>query len=99
MSKPKIFVFSNVKGGGDGICYAMAEDGHVLGEHWCSHELWAKHDLGVVEGSRPDRHEEYAKHYPNGYEMEFVHSSEIGDHPGIERAYELNQKMREEAKQ
>jgi hypothetical protein len=88
--KPKIYVFSGMRNGGDGVCYAMAEDGTVLGSHWCSHEGWAKHDLGVLEGSRPDRHETYAKHYPAGYEMEFVPACEIAGHPGLQRALQLN---------
>ncbi len=95
MSKPKIFAFSNVQGGGDGICYAMAEDGTVLGSHWCSHEGWAQYDLGVVEGYRADRHETYAKHYPDGYEMEFVPSGEVRSHDGLMAAFALNQKQAE----
>lgn len=74
-TKPKIYCFSNVQGGGDGIAYAMAEDGTVLGSHWCSHEAYVPGDLGVDEGSRPDRHKGYAEHYPSGYEMEFVPAS------------------------
>lgn len=89
----KIFVFSNVRGGGDGICYAMAEDGNVLGAHWCSHEGYARMDLGVNEGSRPDRHETYKEHYPDGYEMIFVPASEVNSHEGISAAWELNQKL------
>lgn len=93
--KPKIFVFSNVEGGGDGPCYAMAQDGTVLGSHWCSHEGYAPHDLGVVEGSRPDRHETYASHYPSGYEMEFVLARDVSQHEGLRRAFELNQAQAE----
>ncbi len=94
-AKPKIFIFSNVKGGGDGVCYAMAEDGTVLGSHWCSCEAWAWNDLGGREGSRPDRHEHYRKHYPQGYEMEFVPHGDVSTHPGLVRAFELNQKQAE----
>lgn len=93
MSTPKIFVFSNVKGGGDGPCYAMAEDGHVLGSHYCSHEGFASRDLGVTPGSRPDRHEDYKKHYPDGYEMEFVPASAIDRHVALQKAFELNKLM------
>lgn len=89
--RPKIFAFSNVQGGGDGIAYAMAEDGTVLGSHWCSHEAYVSHDLGVTPGSRADRHETYAAHYPGGYDMEFVRSSEVASHAGLTRAFELNQ--------
>ena len=93
MSKPKIYVFSNVVGGGDGICYAMAEDGTVLGSHWCSHERFAPGDLGVTEGARKDRHETYAKHYPDGYEMEFVSSRELAEHEDLAEAFKRNAKQ------
>ncbi len=91
--KPKIFAFSNVVGSGDGIAYAMAEDGTVLGSHWCSHECYVSGDLGVTPGSRPDRHETYAKHYPDGYEMEFVPASQVLAHEGLKRAFDLNQQQ------
>lgn len=88
-SEPTIYVFSGMRDGGDGICYAMAEDGTVLGSHWCSSEGRAVHDLGVQEGARPDRHETYAKHYPAGYKMEFVPAREIECHAGLQRAMRL----------
>ena len=96
MNKPKIYAFSNVVGGGDGPCFAMAEDGTVLGSHYCSHEGFAPHDLGVIEGARADRHEDYKKHYPDGYEMEFVPSREIDGHKGLNKAFELNEKNQPE---
>lgn len=91
--KPKIFCFSNVRGGGEGIAYAMAEDGTVLGSHWCSSERFVPHDLGVTPGARPDRHEEYAKHYPDGYEMVFIPAREVATHKELERAWKLNQEQ------
>jgi hypothetical protein len=98
--KPKIYCFSNVVGGGEGMALAIAEDGTVLGSHWCSHESYVPHDLGVTEGSRPDRHETYRKHYPDGYEMEFVPAKEVLTHKGLEKAFQLNQKQTEkEAKE
>lgn len=93
MSKPKIFCFSNVRGGGDGTAYAMAEDGTVLGSHWCSNEGFVSYDLGVIEGSRADRHEHYAKHYPDGYEMVFVPAREVMKHEGLRPAIELNKQQ------
>jgi hypothetical protein len=91
MGKPKIYAFSNVVGGGDGIAIALADDGTVLGSHWCSNEFYVPHDLGVIEGSRPDRHETYAKHFPGGYEMEFVRAADVKGHAGITAALKLNQ--------
>ena len=96
--KPKIFVFSGY-GGGDGPCYAMAEDGHVLGQHWCSSEGWAIRDLGVEKGSRPDRHREYAKHYPDGYEMVFVPAREIESNEELKAAMKLNDEIGELAEE
>lgn len=93
MSERKIYVFSNVPGGGDGICYALADDGVVLGSHLCSHEAYARLDLGVVAGSRPDRHAVYAKHFPDGYEMVFVPAAEVATHTGLRAAYALNQQQ------
>ena len=90
MSKPKIFVFSNVRGGGEGLCVALAEDGTCVGTHWCSHEGYAPGDLGVTEGSRPDRHKTYREHYPDGYEMEFVPSSDIATHIALQAALEAS---------
>lgn len=99
MTKPKIFAFSNVRGGGDGIAYAIAEDGTVLGSHWCSHEGYVPYDLGVEAGHRPDRHEGYAKHYPSGYEMEFVQAADVKKHKGLARAFELNAEQAKKAKE
>lgn len=96
MSKPKIYCFSGVIDGGDGIAYAMAEDGNILGSHWCSHEGFVSQDLGVIEGCRPDRHEHYAKHYPKGYEMVFVRANEIDNHDALQKAFKLNQILGEE---
>ena len=88
--KPKIYCFSNVKNGRDGVAYAMAEDGTVLGSHLCSSESFVPHDLGVAEGSRPDRHEEYKKHYPEGYDMEFIRANDIETHEDLQEAFRLN---------
>jgi hypothetical protein len=96
-TKPKIYCFSNAKGGGDGPAYAMAEDGTVLGSHYCSNERYAVGDLGVTSGSRPDRHKTYANHYPNGYEMEFVYAKDINGHAGLQAALKLNQAQAEKS--
>lgn len=98
-TKPKIYCFSNVVGGGDGIAYAIAEDGTVLGSHWCSDEFFIPGDLGVNEGDRPDRHaNDYSPHYPDGYEMEFVRSADIKSHAGLKAALELNKQQAKESK-
>lgn len=98
MAKPKIYCFSNVVGGGDGIALAMAEDGTVLGSHWCSHQSYVPHDLGVTEGARPDRHKTYAEHYPDGYEMEFIRADDVLGHEGLQIAFIKNQEQCPEQK-
>jgi hypothetical protein len=59
---PKIYLFSNSRNG-DGVAYAMAEDGTVLGSHWCSHWGYMRHDLH----DRSDRKTACEAHYPDGY--------------------------------
>lgn len=88
---PVIYGFNN--GGSQGLWSAvlLAEDGACLGGHACSAEGYMPHDLGVIEGSRPDRHETFREHYPDGYRMEFVPGAEVLSHPGLEAAYQRNQ--------
>ena len=94
---PKIYVFSAEPNGREGPCYAMAEDGTILESHWCSCEGYAPHDLGVVEGSHPDRHKAYRAHYPDGYEMEFIPADALEAHPGHRAARERNMDQRKRA--
>ena len=93
---PMIYGFNN--GGSDDwwVGLLMAEDGTCLGEHVCSHENYMPHDLGILEGSRPDRHETFRNHYPDGYKMTFVRAEDVRDHYGLMQAYEKNQKMGED---
>lgn len=45
------------------------------------------HDLGILEGTRPDRHEkDFKQHYPAGYRMEFVSRDEFDSHVGLKKA-------------
>lgn len=96
---PVIYGFNN--GGSPGFMHAqlMAQDGTFLGSHGCSSEAYMPADLGCLEGTRPDRHEEFQQHYPDGYRMEFV-SGNPRNHEGLMAAYALNQqKGREEEEQ
>jgi hypothetical protein len=94
---PVIYGFNN--GGSPGWMYAclLAEDGEGLGSHICSHEGYMPHDLGVIEGSRPDRHEDFAKHYPQGYRMDFLGYDEVRSHAGLREALEKNKVKAAEA--
>ena|SRR3990167_987684 len=95
---PVIYGFNN---GGSPGWYSgqlIAEDGHALGGHICSHEGYMESDLGILEGSRPDRHEHFREHYPEGYRMQFLTLKQVRNHVGLDRAIELNQKLAVEAK-
>jgi len=85
---PVIYGFNN--GGSPGWFSAvlLAEDGTGLGGHVCSHEVYMPGDLGIIEGSRPDRHETFREHYPEGYRMEFVSYKDVLSHPGLSAAIE-----------
>ena len=71
---------------------AMADDGVVLAQHISSHKAWAMHDIGITSDWK---HDEYRKHCPDGYELEWVDNPET--HEGVQAAYALNQAAREEA--
>ena len=88
---PVIYGFNN--GGQSSFLAAVliAEDGTCLGSHACSSEGYMPHDLGILEGSRPDRHEnDFQKHYPDGYRMEFVGYDDTADHKKLQAAFKLN---------
>lgn len=91
---PVIYGFNN--GGSEGWYHAVliAEDGTGLGGHVCSSEAYMPHDLGILEGTRPDRHEGFRKHYPNGYRMEFVGYKDVLAHDGLKRAFKLNDPLK-----
>lgn len=93
---PVIYGFNN---GGSPGWYSgclIAESGHGMGGHICSHEGFMYGDLGIIEGSRPDRHEGFQKHYPDGYRMDFVPTGDVLSHPGLEAAYQKNQQLAKE---
>ncbi len=79
---PFIYGFNN---GGSIFCEGvlLAESGHYLGGHLCSNEGYMLADLGILEGTRPDRHNEFRAHYPDGYRMVFIPGSEAVSHAGL----------------
>jgi len=87
---PVIYGFNN--GGEPGWFSAclIAEDGTGMGGHVCSSEGYMEHDLGVLEGSRSDRHDGFQKHYPEGYRMEFVSYADVPSHAALNLAFERN---------
>jgi len=88
---PVIYGFNN--GGNHGRMQAvlLAQDGTGLGGHTCSSEAYMPADLGILEGTCEDRHEEFRAHYPDGYRMEFVRGADVLAHEGLKAAYNLNQ--------
>lgn len=48
---------------------------------------------GDYKGARPDRHDGFREHYPDGYRMDFITLNEVRDHEGLARAYAKNQKL------
>jgi|GEM_PF-1370446 len=90
---PVIYGFNN--GGSPGWFYGvlLAEDGECLGSHVCSSEGFMWHDLGILAGTRPDRHETFMHKYPDGYRMEFVSHSSVDRHDGLQAALAKNKAM------
>lgn len=88
---PVIYGFNN--GGSPGWFSGalIAEDGTWLGGHLCSHEAYMYGDLGIREGSRPDRHEEFQKHYPDGYQMDFVPYADVPGHAALNQAFKRSE--------
>ena len=95
-SLPVIYGFNN---GGAILMSAvlLAEDGEGLGSHACTSEAYMPADLGILEGTRPDRHEGFRQHYPEGYRMEFVSHDAVEDHAGLMAAFALNQEQSKKA--
>lgn len=94
---PVIYGFNN--GGSPGFFSGclIAEDGTGLGGHLCSGEYYMYGDLGIQKGSRPDRHEGFRKHYPDGYRMDFVSYANVPGHAALNLAFERNKAIEAEA--
>lgn len=91
---PVIYGFNNGGSRGWLAAVAIAEDGTVLGQHICSDEGYMPHDLGILKDARPDRHEnDYQKHYPEGYRMDFVPYEEIENHAALQAAFKKADEM------
>lgn len=90
---PTIYGFNN--GGNPGLYFGclIAEDGEPMGSHGCSSEGFMYGDLGIRPGSRPDRHEGFKEHYPDGYKMDFVSYKDVNNHEGLQAAFALNREL------
>ena len=90
---PIIYGFNNSGSPGMLSAVLLAEDGTGLGSHACSHEGYMPGDLGILKGTRPDRHKGFRDHYPEGYRMTFVESQNIDRHKGLNKAFGLNKEQ------
>lgn len=91
---PFIYGFNNGNAfGSDWLGCLISADGVGLGSHICSSEGWMYYDLGIYEGHRPDRHEDFKKHYPDGYRMKFVSYDEVMKDTGLVEAFRLNKEL------
>ena len=95
---PWIIGFNN--GGSEGLWHGQLIDerGTPLGSHICSHEGYMRADLGVLKGSRPDRHETFKENFPDGYRMDFVSFDDVNDDPRLQKAFKLYDERKPEAK-
>ena len=82
-AKPKVYAFINGGRGNMLFPCALAEDGKVLAGHCSSSPGWARHDMGA-DGHCTWKHELYAAHYPQGFEVEWV--DDPTTHPGCREA-------------
>lgn len=83
----------NVKGstqGVDVIGYAVAEDGHCIGQHLSSNVMFSQHDMGFTSDWK---HDNYSKHYPDGYELEWIDEENLNNHQGWLDALKLNKEL------
>lgn len=83
---PKIFVFCNSCSHEWHSMAALSEDGVFLAGHVCSSHGWANHDMGID----PDgwKRDEYAKHYPGGFEVVWVDNPRPGHCAELDAAYQ-----------
>lgn len=92
---PTIYGFNNGTSSMGMMAALVSADGVGLGGHCCSSELYMPGDLGVLEGTRPDRHETFREHYPKGYRMEFVGAADLDEHAGLQEAFKMHDKIQE----
>lgn len=75
------------------IVSALAEDGTHLAGHCSSSEGWAKHDIGM---NSEWKHEQYYKHYPDGFELVWLERDELDMNREFLKAIELNKAIEQQ---
>ena len=89
-AKPKIYLFcAPAQGWGptDVVGYALGEDGAGLASHLSSSEGFSRHDMGLTSDWK---HDIYNKHYPDGFELEWIELDQLESHPGYQAALARN---------
>lgn len=93
-TKPKIYLYCIKQGpsalsryGENVMGFALAEDGTGIASHYSSNVGFSKHDMGLTSTSK---HHYYSRHYPEGYELEWVDEDQIEKHLGLQGALSLN---------
>ncbi len=97
MAKPKIFITVASRLRTDHLSgVALAEDGVLLASYVSSNETRLQHDLGI--GSTK-QHSKYTEHYPDGYELVWVSTNELGarSNRDFEAAYQRRMQIVKEA--
>jgi hypothetical protein len=84
---PKIFLFIEGENNWGVFPSALAEDGHCLAGYCSSNKSFAMHDIGF---NSTWKHDNYKKHYPNGYELVWLESDELEGNTGFLKAVENN---------
>ena len=64
-----------------------------MGGHFSSSHSWLRHDLGVTPDGR--HREDYAKHYPQGFNV--VGVEDVEGHAGLKDAFAKNAALPSEA--
>jgi hypothetical protein len=88
--KHEIYCFNNGGSSGWMSAIAIADDGHCLAEHCCSHEGFMRHDLGM-DGSTW-KHNYYDEHFGAGNWV-LVWIDDPKNDPRLQQAFDLNQRL------
>ena len=82
MILPKVFGFINSSSPEWYNSIGIAEDGTILASHASSSVGWARADIGSL-----NKKDVYLKHYPQGFEFDFVYPEEVHTHAGLQAAF------------
>jgi hypothetical protein len=88
VAKGVIYAFCNGGSGDWWNMLALAEDGHCLAGHVCSHPSYGRGDMGVTGDWK---HDLYAKHYPQGFEVVWIDDPRTDER--LRAAYLKNQAL------